>query len=63
MPHAFPELHTIRNAAKRAGLSYMAVYRAVKDSEIAHIKIGSRHYLTDEAVLDFLVKRTVPANG
>ncbi|GAA4175156.1 helix-turn-helix domain-containing protein [Shinella granuli] len=63
MPDAFPKRRTIREAAEIADLSYMAVYRAVKDNEIAYIKIGNRHYLTDEAVQEFLAKRTVPANG
>lgn len=52
---------TVKQAAGELGVSISTIYKLMNDRTIPYLQVGRRRLPTDQGVVDFKAKSTVPA--
>lgn len=56
-----PRLHTLAEAAKKAGIPLKTLQAGCRAETITHVSFGGRRYMTDDHIAELIAKHTVSA--
>ena len=55
-----PRMVTVREAARRANLSYHYIRKLCAESKIVHVKAGSKYLINFDSLVEYLKKGEIP---